>query len=376
MPDSKIKNLPASIRQKLLNLAQERNDDFGLVLTKYGLERMLFRLSKSKYRDKFILKGALLFELWTKERYRATRDADFLAEGDNSPERFIRIFQEISAIEAQDDGLRFDPKTVKAERIKEDADYGGVRVTLTAFLEKAQIPIQIDIGFGDAISPGPIVSEYPTLFDLPGPRLLTYPRETVVSEKLEAMVKLGIANSRMKDFHDLHSLSKTFEFDGEALVDAIRATFERRGTAWPDGGTPLAPEFYEDENKIKQWNAFCNKNKPRVQGIELKVLIARLSSFLLPVLRSAEGGLEFKSNGPPAMSGNPLRRNSSFPSAIQNRRGPLRCRQTSLSQSIARSNCVTTCRPSTHTEGSSVCQKPCGQIPPGEPVLLQSRFDL
>jgi hypothetical protein len=153
LPDPKIKNLPASIRQKLLNLAQERNDDFGLVLTKYGLERMLFRLSKSKHRDTFILKGALLFELWTKERYRATRDADFLATGDNSPERFIRIFQEISVLEVQDDGLRFDPKTVRAERIKEDEDYEGLRVTLTAFLDKAQIPIQIDIGFGDAISP-------------------------------------------------------------------------------------------------------------------------------------------------------------------------------------------------------------------------------
>lgn len=153
MPDPKIKNLPASIRQKLLNLAQERNDDFGLVLTKYGLERMLFRLSKSEYRETFILKGALLFELWTKELYRATRDADFLAAGDNSPERFIRIFQEISAIEVQDDGLRFDPKTVKAVRIKEDEDYEGLRLTLTAFLDKAQIPIQIDIGFGDAISP-------------------------------------------------------------------------------------------------------------------------------------------------------------------------------------------------------------------------------
>jgi hypothetical protein len=293
LPDSRIKNLPASIRQKLLNLAQERNDDFGLVLTKYGLERMLFRLSKSKYRDTFILKGALLFELWTKERYRATRDADFLAKGDNSPERFIGIFQEISAIEVQDDGLRFDPKTVKAERIKEDANYEGVRVTLTAFLDKAQIPIQIDIGFGDAISPGPIESEYPTLLDLPSPRLLTYPRETVVSEKLEAMVKLGIANSRMKDFHDLRSLSKTFEFDGRALVDAVRATFERRGTSLPDGGTPLAftPEFYEDENKIKQWKAFCNKNKPRVHEIEFKALIDQLASFLAPVIHSAKTGV-------------------------------------------------------------------------------------
>jgi hypothetical protein len=301
LPQSEIKNLRASVRQKLLNLAQERNDDFGLILTKYGLERMLFRLSKSKYRDTFILKGALLFELWTKERYRATRDADFLAKGDNSPERFIRIFQEISALEVQDDGLRFDSKTVQAQRIKENEDYEGIRLTLTAFLDKAQIPIQIDIGFGDAISPGPIESEYPTLLKLPAPRLLTYPRETVVSEKLEAIVKLGIANSRMKDFHDLHSLSKTFEFDGKALINAVRATFERRGTAFPEGGSPLAftPEFYEDENKIKQWKAFCNKNKPRVQEIEFKALMARLASFLIPVIKSAKGGPEPNSRWTP-----------------------------------------------------------------------------
>jgi len=293
LPDSKIKNLSASIRQRLLNVAQERNDDFGLVLTKYGLERMLFRLSKSKYRETFILKGALLFELWTRERYRATRDADFLAEGDNSPERFVEIFREISTIKVEDDGLRFDPKTVKAERIKEDADYEGVRVTFTAFLEKAQIPIQIDIGFGDAIRPGPVETDYPTLLDLPSPRLLTYPRETVVSEKLETMVKLGIANSRMKDFHDLHSLSNTFEFDGKTLADAVRATFVRRGTALPHRGTPLAftPEFFEDENKVKQWKAFCNKNKPRVQEIEFKTLIGRLVSFLTPVIRSAQNEL-------------------------------------------------------------------------------------
>jgi nucleotidyltransferase AbiEii toxin of type IV toxin-antitoxin system len=224
--DPNLKNIPASIRQKLLNLARVRNDEFGLMLTKYGLERILFRLSKSKYRDVFILKGALLFELWTKERHRPTRDADFLARGDSSPERFVRIFQEISAIEVEDDGLRIDLQTVKAQRIKEDADCEGVRVTFTAFLERAQIPIQIDIGFGDVITPGPVETEYPTLLDLPSPHLLAYPRESVVSEKLEAMVKVGIANSRMKDFHDLHSLSTTFEFDGKALAEAIRATFK------------------------------------------------------------------------------------------------------------------------------------------------------
>jgi Nucleotidyl transferase AbiEii toxin, Type IV TA system len=290
LPDPKLKNIPASIRQKLLNLARDRNDEFGLILTKYGLERILFRLSKSKYREVFILKGALLFELWTKERYRPTRDADFMAKGDNSPERFVQIFREISAIEIEDDGLRFDPTTVKAERIKEDADYEGVRVTFTAFLEKAQIPIQIDIGFGDTITPGPIQTDYPTLLDLPSPQLLTYPRETVVSEKLEAIVKLGIANSRMKDFHDLQSLSNTFEFDGQMLTSAVRATFKQRGTDFPQEGVPLAftPEFYGDENKVKQWNAFCNKNKPYVKQTEFKDIVARLTSFLVPVIRSAQ----------------------------------------------------------------------------------------
>ncbi len=290
MRDPKLKNLPASIRQKLLNLSRERNQDFGLILTKYGLERILFRLSKSKYREAFILKGALLFELWTKERYRPTRDADFLAKGGNSPERFVRIFQEISAVEVEDDGLRFDPKTVEAERIKEDADYEGVRVTFTAFLEKAQIPIQIDIGFGDKVTPGPVETEYPTLLDLPSPHLLAYPRETVVSEKLEAMVKLGIANSRMKDFHDLHSLSFTFEFDGETLTEAVRATFKQRGTDLPAGGVPLAfaPEFYEDANKVKQWAAFCNKNKSYVQQTEFKDVVARLATFLVPVIKSVQ----------------------------------------------------------------------------------------
>lgn len=307
MRDPKLTNLPASIRQKLLNLARERNEDFGLILTKYGLERTLFRLTKSKYREVFILKGALLFELWTEQRYRPTRDADFLATGDNSPERFLHIFREISKIEVEDDGLRFDPKTVRAERIKEDADYEGVRVTFTAFLEKAQIPIQVDIGFGDAITPGPVETRYPTLLDLPSPQLLAYPRETVISEKLEAMVKLGIANSRMKDFHDLLSLSITFEFNGETLTEAVRATFKQRGTDLPAAGVPLAftPEFFEDENKIKQWNAFCNKNKPYVQPIEFRDAVARIKSFLLPVIKSMQQGQTLNSTWTPAHAWQP-----------------------------------------------------------------------
>lgn len=152
------------------------------------------------------------------------------------------------------------------------------------------MPIQIDIGFGDAVTPGPVEMEYPTLLELPGPRLLAYPRETVISEKLEAMVKLGIANSRMKDFHDLHSLATTSEFDGKTLTEAVRATFKRRGTELPAGGVPFAftPEFYEDENKIKQWNAFCNKNKSYIQEAKFKDVVARLASFLVPVIKSVQ----------------------------------------------------------------------------------------
>ena len=218
------KNLSASVRQKLAIIARERNVDFGLVLVKYGLERILFRLSRSRHRDVFILKGALLFELWTEQRYRPTRDADFLAHGDNAPERFAHIFRELCVLEVDEDGLRFDAETVEAERISEDADYEGVRVTFVAYLERAKIPIQIDIGFGDIVTPAPSETGYPTLLEFPSPRLLAYPKETVVAEKFEALVKLGIANTRMKDFCDLEILSRTFEFEGKILAQAIQNT--------------------------------------------------------------------------------------------------------------------------------------------------------
>jgi Nucleotidyl transferase AbiEii toxin, Type IV TA system len=152
------------------------------------------------------------------------------------------------------------------------------------------VELAIDIGFGDAVTPGPVEMEYPTLLEPPSPRLLAYPRETVISEKLEALVKLGIANSRMKDFHDLYSLAITFEFDGETLTEAVRATFKRRGAELPAEGVPLAftPEFYEDDNKIKQWNAFCNKNKSYVQRMEFKDVVVRIASFLVPVIKSVQ----------------------------------------------------------------------------------------
>jgi predicted nucleotidyltransferase component of viral defense system len=298
------KNLAASVRQRLLNIARERNEDFGLVLTKYGLERILFRLSQSRHQDAFVLKGALLFELWTEQEYRPTRDADFLATGENSLERFSQVFKDVSTEEVEDDGLRFDAESVKAERIKEDADYEGVRVTLMGYLDNARIPIQIDIGFGDVVTPGPVETEYPGLLDLPRARLLAYPKETVVAEKFEALVKLGMANSRMKDFHDLYTLASQFELEGKVLGEAIRRTFDRRGTELPANGLAFAftEKFHNDENKIKQWKAFCKKNKRYVQERELNEVVADIAAFLVPVAKSVQAKVPFtgiwKSGGP------------------------------------------------------------------------------
>ena len=289
------KNVPASVRQKLLDLARKRDADFGFLLVKYALERILYRLSLSSYRDVFILKGALLFELWTDQSYRPTRDADFLAQGDNSPERFVRIFQELCTMKTEADGLVFDSDTVTAERITEDADYEGVRVTFTARLDRAKIPIQIDIGFGDAVTPPPVENAYPTLLEFPSPRLLTYPRETVVAEKLEAMVNLGIANSRMKDFYDLQVLARTFAFDGKTLAEALQNTFRHRGTDLPPAGIALAftPDFYDDRSKVQQWAAFCAKNRTYIEPIKFKTVIAAIAQFLVPVARSVREGTSF-----------------------------------------------------------------------------------
>lgn len=278
-------NLAASVRQRLLNLARERKEDFGLVLTKYGLEGVLYRMAQSKHREAFVLKGALLFELWTAQRYRPTRDADFLVRGENSPERFVEIFKEICGLEVEDDGLRFDAGTVTAERITEDADYEGVRVKFVGYLENARIPIQIDLGFGDVITPGPIETEIPSLLDLPRANLLTYPRESVIAEKFEAMVSLGLANSRMKDFYDVWTLSREFQFDGSSLAEAIKKTFQRRGTELPSG-VPLVftPEFFDDADKKKQWAAFCNKNRNYVAEISLQSVCKEIAALLMPLV--------------------------------------------------------------------------------------------
>jgi Nucleotidyl transferase AbiEii toxin, Type IV TA system len=289
-----IVNMSASVRQRLLNIAQERKEDFGLVLTKYGLERVLYRIARSKYRDLFILKGALLFELWTQQRYRPTRDADFLARGDNDMDRFIAIFREVCAMPVEDDGLVFEPATVTAEKITEDADYQGIRIRFIGHLENARIPIQIDLGFGDVITPAPVEAELPTLLELPAPKLLTYPRESVIAEKLEALVSLGMVNSRMKDLHDIRSLAQEFSFDGTVLSEAVASTFKRRSTKLPDGNPPVfTSEFSDNAEKKKQWVAFCRKNKSYVEELPLQNVCEEIETFLMPIIRALRADSKF-----------------------------------------------------------------------------------
>lgn len=212
------------------NLARKQHEDFQLVLTRYAIERLLYRLTRTGYAAEFVLKGAMLFRLWADQPHRPTRDLDLLGRGDPSVDRLAAVFRAVCGAAVEDDGLLFDPATVTAGKIKEDQEYEGVRVECVARLGQARIDLQVDVGFGDAVTPGPVTVQYPGLLDLPAPELAAYPRETVVAEKFQAMVMLGIANSRMKDFFDLWVLARSFTFAGPVLAAAIRATFARRKT--------------------------------------------------------------------------------------------------------------------------------------------------
>ena len=303
MNDRRGKNTAASTRDRLLTLARERGEDFQLILTQYGLERLLYRLSKSGYRDRFILKGAMLFMMWGGQPHRPTRDVDFLGFGDSSEAGLQAIFRELCDIPVENDGLTLMADSVKVELIRDETEYGGMRVTLFGDLAGARIPIQADIGFGDAVTPGPIEIEYPTLLGNPFPNLKAYPRETVVAEKYQALVNLGMANSRMKDFYDLWIIARQFDFDGPTLSEAIGNTFSRRRTHLPDH-TPsgLSPEFYEDAHKNTQWNAFVRKGLLATSPTSLTDVCLFLETFLLPptqaLARDQEFGAKWEPGGP------------------------------------------------------------------------------
>ena len=289
------KNIPHSIFQRLLNLAKSNKVDFNLLLSRYGMERFLYRLSVSPYCDRFILKGASLFLVWKGQNYRVTRDADFLGFGNPDTEQLADLFRDICNVKFRDDGMIYLSDTLKIAEIREDQEYDGVRITLVGLLNQARISLQIDIGFGDAITPAPENIEYPVLLDYPPPLLKAYPRYTLVAEKLEAMVKFGLANSRMKDFYDIWLLSRLFSFEGNILWNALENTFERRRTAFP-ASTPFAftPVFYNDPQKQIQWHAFIKKSKPDIPVGDLGGVIAEISLFIMPVIESQQSNAPFE----------------------------------------------------------------------------------
>jgi len=300
-----VANVSASVRQRLLNLATERKEDFGLVLTRYGLERFLYRLSISPHRDAFVLKGALLLQLWTAEMYRPTRDLDLLGRGP-SDINFRRVFSEVCTQNVVDDGLMFLPDTIRVGRIRDEEAYEGVRVRMEARLGSVRVPLQIDVGLGDTIVPASEEVEYPTLLKFPAPKLHAYSKESVVAEKFEAMVKLGVANSRMKDFYDLWVLAQRFEFESSTLAAAIQATFKTRRTTLPRP-SPLAlrAAFYELQTKQTQWGAFLRKSGLKADS-SLKEIIEVIREFVLPVV---DGVLKGDEENEVWQRGGPWRRN-------------------------------------------------------------------
>lgn len=280
------KDLAASLRARLLAIAKAEGSDFNLVLVRFALERLLYRLSQSNHADHFLLKGALLFALWYDLPHRPTRDADLLGFGASDLESIARTFREIAAIEVED-GIVFNPASVTVEEIRKDAGYAGARVLIAAEIAKARCKTQIDIGFGDAVTPGPVQAVYPVLInDLPAPRLHTYPVYTVVSEKVHAIALLGMANSRVKDYFDLWVLLDRESLNPHTLAQAIAATFVRRGMAVP-GELPigLTDEFADDPTRQALWAAFLKKNELAAEA--LGEVVSRLRVSLEPVLGQA-----------------------------------------------------------------------------------------
>lgn len=278
-----------SLRQRLLNKARAEGEEFQRLLTRYAIERLLYRLGRSDYKDRFVLKGALLFFVWTARPHRSTRDLDLLGSGEQSVEALVAVFGHLCRVPAEEDGLDFDANTVTAREIREQSEYGGIRVTLTASLAGARIPLQVDVGFGDAVTPPAKEVNYPTLLDLPAPRVQAYSPETVVAEKLEALVTLGMDNSRMKDFYDLWALSHECAMEQAVLAAAVRATFARRRTPVPqEVPVALTDTFATDPAKQVQWTAFVRRSlAPTEPAPTLADLILHLNLFLMPLLTKA-----------------------------------------------------------------------------------------
>jgi len=288
-----VVDVAASVRQRLLNESRRLARPFDELLQYFAMERFLYRLSKSSYASSFVVKGAAMFGIWGGPISRPTRDVDLLGRTSNELDDLVNVIKDICVQEVEPDGLLFDAGSVEGQRIIEAAAYEGIRIRFRGTLGAARIFMQVDVAFGDVVVPDTCVVDYPTMLDMPAPRLQGYSRESTIAEKFEAMVRLGIANSRMKDFFDIWLLSTQFDFDGETLAEAIKQTFSHRRTDIPPRPTALTKEFTEDGSKQMQWSAFLRRSRITDVPEELSQVIQVISTLLLPVAEALTFGDEF-----------------------------------------------------------------------------------
>jgi predicted nucleotidyltransferase component of viral defense system len=273
-------NIPTSVKDRLLNVARKEGRSFDVLLVRFALERLLYRLSISEHRDRFVLKGGMLVTVWIDDDNRVTRDADFLGHGNADPDQLIVDFRQIMEIKA-DDGIVFDVEALSAGVIREEMEYGGVRLKTAAYLERTRIPVTIDIGFGDAMADATHRLDYPTLLDLPVPQVRSYPPASVIAEKFQAMVALGVLNGRMKDYYDLWAIPRAIAITSDDLDAAILATFKRRGTEIPQTRPPgLSPGMSGDEAKQRQWRAYAASLE--LEGLSLEAIIESVWDLVGP----------------------------------------------------------------------------------------------
>ncbi|QDU80637.1 hypothetical protein Pla110_23680 [Polystyrenella longa] len=293
------KNIAASVRQKLLNISRERKQRFNELLLRYALERWLYRLSQSRYSEKFVLKGAMMLTAWQIPTTRPTRDIDMLAQISNDLDAVLGVIIEINQTETEPDGLIFDTENIITERIAEDALYEGVRARFRGNLDSARLDMQIDIGFSDIVTPGPVDMTFPTILDQPAPQLNAYNPETAIAEKFEAMVKLGELNSRMKDFYDIWALSQFHSFTKSLLDKAVRSTFRRRDTELDTNASCFSKEYGTSENKQKQWQAFLKRSQlNEVAPANFEDVWKATIKFLEPIIHPQEDELKWEAGGP------------------------------------------------------------------------------
>ena len=291
----KKKNIAASVRQKLTNRFKKTGENLQTLFVRYANERFLYRLSQTEHRTKFLVKGATVFAFWFDKPHRPTKDLDLLGYGKNEITEVENIVREICAIQ-EDDGLEFLTETIKGSLIREDQEYQGVRITITVILERARIPVQIDVAFGDAVTPKAEEVELNTLLDFPAPRVRIYPKETVVAEKFEAMVSIGLGNGRMKDFWDLNYLIKYLKFDGKLLQKAIRNTFATRQSKLPQElPVGLTDDFAASELKLSLWSGFIRRNNIKTET-DFAEVIANLREFFTPLIKAETKKAEFDQN--------------------------------------------------------------------------------